>query len=81
MGKSFNEIAENKINTLEVPIFEVRDTCAFIYVNGWIAYLPFSNPKLQSKELNSGNMVTIKYEGDLEKDTDGCFNLKILPLE
>lgn len=74
-------IPETKIKTYTTKICDVSETFASVYVNGWYCAVNFSNPKIQSKQYKKGIDISFEYEGDLEKDTDGCFNLKILPLK
>ena len=74
-------IPETKIKTHTTKICDVSETFASVYINGWYCAVNFSNPKIQSKQYKRGMDITFEYEGDLEKDTNGCFNLKILPLK
>lgn len=66
---------------LNIAIEDVKDTFCCVYLNGWYAAVNFSEPKTQSIKYKKGDIITIEYKGDLEKDTDGCFNIKILPLK
>jgi len=79
-------IEDDTINNIEIKLFEtkiydIRETCLFIYVNGWVCAVDFSDPAKQVNKYKKGDIITIEYEGDLNKDTDSCFNLKILPLK
>ena len=73
-----NETVAKKLN---IAIEDVRDTFCCVYLNGWYCAVNFSNPQTQSIKYKKGDVITIEYEGDLEKDTDRCFNIKILPLK
>lgn len=69
------------VKTFNISIEEVKDTFCCIYLNGWYCAVNFSNPEVQSVQYKKGNIITVEYEGDLEKDTDGCFNIKLLSLK
>ena len=79
MVKFNEEVIATK--TLNITIEDVKDTFCCVYLNGWYCAVNFSNPELQSLKYKKGDTITIEYEGDLVKDTDGCFNIKILPLK
>jgi len=89
MSKIITDIISDKVDKPIIPeiktcttkICNVSETFVSVYVNGWYCAVNFSNPKIQSKQYKKGMDITFEYEGDLEKDTDGCFNLKILPLK
>ena len=67
--------------TFNVVIEDIKDTFCCIYLNGWYCAVNFSDPKVQSVKFKKGDMITIDYEGNLDKDTDRCFNINILPLK
>ena len=67
--------------TFNVAIEDIKDTFCCIYLNGWYCAVNFSDPKVQSVKYKKGDIITIEYEGNLDKDTDRCFNIKILPLK
>ena len=67
--------------TFNVVIEDIKDTFCCIYLNGWYCAVNFSDPKVQSVKYKKGNIITIEYEGKLDKDSDRCFNIKILPLK
>jgi len=69
------------MKTFNVAIEDVKDTFCCIYLNGWYCAVNFTNPKIQSEKYKKGDIITIEYEGNLDQDTNGCFNLKILPLK
>jgi len=88
MSKIITDISDKEdkpiipeIKTHTTKICDVSETFASVYINGWYCAVNFSNPKIQSKQYKRGMDITFEYEGDLEKDTNGCFNLKILPLK
>jgi len=70
-----------KTNTLNIAIEDVCDTFCCVYLNGWYCAVNFSDFKAQVGKYKKGDIITIEYEGNLDKDTNGCFNIKILPLK
>jgi len=81
MSKTDENINVINTKTFDITIEDVKDTFCCIYLNGWYCAVNFSNPIVQSKKYKNGDIITIEYEGDLDKDTNGCFNIKILPLK
>ena len=67
--------------TLDIEIEDVKDTFCCVYLNGWYCAVNFFNPKVQSVKYKKGDIITIEYEGSLDRDTNECFNIKILPLK
>jgi len=70
-----------KTNKLNITIEDIHDTFCCVYLNGWYCAVNFADSKVQSAQYKKGDIVTIEYEGNLDKDTSGCFNIKILPLK
>ena len=79
-SKIKDKLSTPEIKTYTTKILDVSETFASVYVNGWYCAVNFSNPE-QCNQYREGMEITFEYEGDLKKDTDGCFNLKILPLK
>ena len=67
--------------TFNPLIEDINATFCCIYLNGWYCAVNFSDPKVQSVKYKKGDIINIEYEGNLDKDTDRCFNIKILPLK
>ena len=80
MAKQDEEIIVST-KTFNVVIEDIKDTFCCIYLNGWYCAVNFSDPKVQSVKYKKGDIINIEYEGNLDKDTDRCFNIKILPLK
>lgn len=76
-----DKLITSEIKTYTTKVCNVSEDFASVYVNGWYCAVNFSDPNIQSKQYKKNMDITFEYEGDLEKDTDGCFNLKILPLK
>jgi hypothetical protein len=78
-----NEITEvvEEIKTFKTTINEIRDTCVFVYINGWNCAVDFLNSDIQSKQYKVGSEITIEYTGDLINNTTNGYSLHILPLK
>ncbi len=72
---------ETIAKNLNITVEDVKDTFCCVYLNGWYCAVNFTDPEVQSTKYKKGDIITIEYEGDLNKDTDGCFSIKILPLK
>ena len=70
-----------EVKSFNTEIIDIRDTCLFIFVNGWTCAVNFSNPKEQISKYKKGDIITVEYTGDLEKDTTGGYFLNLLPLK
>ena len=81
MAKTDENIDVINTKTFDIAIEDVKDTFCCIYLNGWYCAVNFFNPIVQSQKYKKGDIITIEYEGDLDKDTNRCFNIKILPLK
>lgn len=75
------EAEVKEIKKFKTEVSFVRENDAVFYLKGWITSVDFENPEVQSKLIKKGNIIEVEYIGDLEKDTDGCFNLVFLPLK
>ena len=80
MAKTDEEVIVTT-KTLNIAIEDIKETFCCVYLNGWYCAVNFTDSKIQSVKYKKGDIITIEYEGNLDTDTDRCFNIKILPLK